>query len=134
MTAEPAAVIVDAEVGRAASRVRATSSPPARPIDARATVGHRREQQRAVRDALVAGDAQPAAQRGAVPRSRARRGSLTIMRARPGDVVAVLDERVLERVEPSLGDDEHEHTAAALERVRDLEVGDVDAEARRRAW
>ena len=51
----------------------------------------------------------------------------------PRRVVAVLVQRGLERVGAAFADHEHEHTAATFERVRDLEVGDVDAEARWRA-
>ena len=43
-------------------------------------------------------------------------------------VVAAAAQPVFERVGTDGGDDEHEHTGAALERVRDLEVGDVHAE------
>ena len=68
----PAAVdddraVVDRDVATpscaSAARVRPTSSPPARPVTRDAPVGHRREQQRAVRHPLVAGHAQPSAQR-----------------------------------------------------------------------
>ena len=117
---------------RARARVRTTSSPPARPADARAAVGHRREQQRAVRDALVAGHPQPPAQRQRATEGQVGRHAHAVMLTRAASATRGSRARagVPRTRRPALGDDEHEHTAATLERVRDLEVGDVDAEAR----
>ena len=64
-----------------------------------AAVGHRREQQRAVRDRLVAGHPQPPAQRARAAERRARPGARTRSRQRrPADVVAELVQPGLERV------------------------------------
>ena len=108
----------------------ATSSPPARPRSRDRPSAIAANSSARCEIALVAGHPQPAAQR---PRpgqdqlvgSHVAHASDGVR----GDVVAVLEQRGLERVEAALGDDQHEHTGAALERVRDLEVGDVDAEA-----
>ena len=74
--AEPAAVMSTPRSRSSEARPRDVVA-PGQADRARAPGGHRREQQRAVRDPLVAGDAQPSPQRRRSRRSRARSGMLT---------------------------------------------------------
>ena len=117
------------------ARRAATSSPVGEVRDRAAAVGERGEQQRAVRDRLVAGHADACRAAGARRRTRARR------ERRCGHGSAVRLDVVAERragpssnaSAPSAATTSTSTPRAAFERVRDLEVGDVHAELGRRA-
>ena len=93
-----AACTAHAELPRAPRTVRATSSPGARPTQPRLAVGERGEQQRPVRDALVAGHPQPAPQRAGPGERELAGGPPRSREHAPRAVVAARAERVLERV------------------------------------
>ncbi len=137
VTPEPATVDRHAELRRARGGC-GTRRRRRRARRRASAVGHRGEQQRAVRDPLVARDADAAAQRRAADRPGrscpldARRAARSCAAVAPRAVWwrRARRERVLERVGPALADDEHQHTAATFERVRDLEVADVHVQRR----